>query len=88
MWKVMWSDILDFSIGDELPPEPFHYKQTLEEYGCRECTQWASARKAEDDAISEFGAFKFVKASEAAGHVIRCWAADMCINARLGRMVR
>ena len=66
----MWSDILDFSIGDELPPEPFHYKQTLEEYGCRESTQWASARKAEDDAISEFGAFKFVKASEAAGHQV------------------
>ena len=70
MRKVMWSDILDFSIGDELPPEPFHYKQTLEEYGCRESTQWASARKAEDDAISDFGAFKFVKASEAAGHQV------------------
>ena len=70
MRKVLWSDLLDFSMADELPPEPFHYKQTLAKYGCLEAEKWAEARRIEDAAISKFGAYKIVPESEAAGHQI------------------
>ena len=70
MRKVLWSDIIDLSMTDELPPEPFHYKQTLAEFGCRESEKWEAARQDEDDAMKQFGAYKYVPASEAEGHQI------------------
>ena len=70
MRKVLWSDIIDLSMTDDLPPEPFHYKQTLAEYGCRESEKWAAARRDEDEAMKQFGAYKFVPASEAEGYQV------------------
>ena len=54
-------------IDYNLTPEP-DYKGSLEENGCREWSQWDTAREEELAAMRKFGVYEVVKRHEARGH--------------------